>query len=97
MRIDVIGRHLEVTDTIREFATGKAEKLLRFFDGTQLITIVFEKGKKGAFDVEIRVDVEKHEDFISHASGEDVYGVIELAVEKAARQLKDFKERLKQG
>jgi putative sigma-54 modulation protein len=97
MRIDVIGRHLEVTDAIREFATGKAEKLLRFFDGTQLITVVLAKGKKGAFDIEIRVDVVKHEDFISHASGEDLYGAVELAIEKAARQLKDFKERLKQG
>lgn len=97
MRIDVVGRHLEVTDAILKFATAKAEKLPRYFDGTQQITVVFEKNKKGAFDVEIRVDVEKHEDFISHASGEDLYGAIELAVEKAARQLKDFKERLKNG
>src|SRR5438477_7157340 len=97
MRIDVVGRHMAVTDAIRQFATSKVEKLPRYFDGTQQITVVFEQGKKGEFAVEIRVDVEKHEDFISHASGEDLYGAIELAVEKAARQLKDFKERLKHG
>jgi len=95
MRIEVVGKHLQMTEAISAYASSKAEKLLKFFDGTQLITVVCEAQPHASFAVEIRVDVEKHEDFISHASAEDLYAAIDLAVDKAQRQLRDFKEKLK--
>ena len=49
------------------------------------------------FAVEVIVDVEHHEDFIGRAEGTDVYVTIDHAMDKAARQLKDFKEKLKLG
>lgn len=98
MRIDVVGRDIAITDAIREHAERKAEKLLRHFDGTQLITFTaWRENHHGTFTVEVVVDVERHEPFVSQARGEDLYGVIEGAVQKAARQLTDFKEKLKQG
>ncbi len=97
MRIDVIGKHLEVTDAIRQYAESKAEKLVKIFDGTQLIRVVLvqESGKDHQFEVEIAVDVVKHEDFISRAKGTDLYGCIDLCVDKSQRQLRDFKEKLR--
>ena len=52
---------------------------------------------RGRFGVELQVDVEKHDDFISHADDDDLYTAIDAAVTKSARQLSDFKERLKTG
>ena len=100
MRIEVVGRNLQVTDAIRDHAEGKAQKLPRYFDGIQLITFRLAREDHqhhGNFGVELVVDVEKHEDFVAHATGEDLYGAIDAAVQKASRQLADFKERLKTG
>ncbi|MBC7771216.1 MAG: ribosome-associated translation inhibitor RaiA [Pyrinomonadaceae bacterium] len=95
MRIDVIGKHLEITDAITSYASGKAEKLLKFFDGTQQIAIVCEQQPHNNFAVEVRVDVVKHKAFIAHATGTDLYAAIDSAVDKAGRQIKDFKDQLK--
>src|SRR4051812_43111441 len=94
MRIEVIGRNLEVTDAIREHTEAKASKLPKYFDHIQQIT--FRLGRedhqhKGSFGVEVVVDVEKHDDFVAHASHEDLYAAIDLAVQKSVRQLTDFK------
>jgi putative sigma-54 modulation protein len=97
MRIDIIGKHLEITPAIRTYAEGKASKLTKFFDGTQQVRIYLESpaGKAKEFAVEVAVDVVKHQDFISHSHGHDLYHCIDECVEKSARQLRDFKEKLR--
>ncbi len=95
MRIDVIGKHMTVTDAIRQYAEQKLDKLPKYWDGVQQMTAVFEQDRHGKFKVEVRVDVVKHEDFIAHADGDDLYACLDIAVDKALRQLKDFKEKLR--
>src|SRR5688500_5797208 len=100
MRIEVIVRNLEVTEAIRQHAESKAAKLPRYYDHIQQITFRMAREDhqhKGSFGVEVVVDVEKHDDFVAHASHEDLYAAIDLAVQKSARQLTDFKEKLKLG
>ena len=96
MRIDVVGRQFKITDAIREHVVAKGEKLLKFFDRTQLITCTISKPDHGhVYRAEFVVDVERHEDFISHAEGDDLYAAIDKAVARSQRQLTDFKEKLK--
>jgi putative sigma-54 modulation protein len=98
MRTEVIGRNLPVTDAIRQHAEAKAAKLPRFFDGIQQITFRISREDHqhhGSFGVELVVDVVKHEDFVSHATAEDLYGAIDAVIQKASRQLTDFKEKLR--
>lgn len=96
MRIDVVGRDVEITEAIRTHAEAKSQKLLRHFDRTQLITITAGKADHhGSFGVEVVVDVEHHDPFVAHAAGPDLYGVIEGAIAKSTRQLTDFKEKTK--
>ena len=100
MRTDVVGRNFQITDAIRTHAEAKADKLPRYFDGVQQITFRISRQDHHhttSFDVELVVDVEKHEDFVSHAQGEDVYAAIDQVVAKSSRQLTDFKEKLKLG
>jgi putative sigma-54 modulation protein len=100
MRIDVVGRNLEVTPAIREYAQSKADKLPRYFDGVQAVTVTVHKDdrhKHGKFGVDMVIDVEKHANFVSHAQDEDLYAAVDQAFAKSQRQLHDFKERLKQG
>lgn len=98
MRIDVIGKHIEVTPAIQTYAQNKAERLTKIFDGTQQIKVLLEspQGKASQFHVEVVVDVVKHDDFIANATESDLYAAIDVAVDKAQRQLRDFKEKLRQ-
>lgn len=97
MRIDVTGKHIEVTPAIQSYCEKKAERLTKIFDGTQQIRMVLEspQGKKNEFHVEVAVDVVKHEDFIAHAIDADMYAAIDIAVDKAVRQLRDHKDKLR--
>ncbi|HVZ94704.1 MAG TPA: ribosome-associated translation inhibitor RaiA [Phycisphaerales bacterium] len=95
MRIEVSGKHLEVTPAIKQYAEEKCGKLPKFFDGVQEVFVVLENPRPDEFGVEIRADVVKHEDFIAKVSTKDLYEGIDLAVDKVARQLKDFKEKLR--
>ncbi|MCL4740827.1 MAG: ribosome-associated translation inhibitor RaiA [Phycisphaerales bacterium] len=100
MRIDVVGRGVEVTDAIRTHAETKCAKLPRYFDGTQSVTLTLSREnhhRHAEFDAELVIDVEKHDNFVAHARDEDLYAAIDLVIDKAARQLTDFKERLKMG
>ena len=95
MRIDVVGRRMEVTDAIREYAESKLEKLLKVFDGTQQISVVIEESRHKDFDVEVVLDVVKHGDLIARAKGADLYATIDQAADKAMRQIRDYKEKLR--
>lgn len=100
MRIDVIGRNLDITDAIRDRAESKAAKLHRYSDQIQQITVRVEKldtQQHGQFGVEIIVDVERRDDFIASEKSQDVYQAIDTAVDRAARQLRDYNEKLKLG
>lgn len=96
MRINVIGRHFDVTEAIKTYAEQKVSKLPKYFNGVQLITVSLSRANSHhvtEYDAELVIDVEKHEDFISHARAADPYAAIDLVVEKGERQLRDFKEK----
>ena len=99
MRIDVVGKHLEITEAIKVFTTDKAGKLVKYFDdGVQLITVRLEQlAHNKGFHAEVTVDVIKHDDFVGNATHADLYAAVDEAVDKAGRQVVAFKEQLKQS
>ncbi|QKK07418.1 MAG: ribosome-associated translation inhibitor RaiA [Planctomycetota bacterium] len=100
MRIDVVGRNLEITPAIKDYAQSKADKFPKYFDGVQATTITVSKDDHhthGRFDVDMVIDVEKHSNFIAKAHDPDLYAAVDQAFAKAQRQLHDFKEKLKQN
>jgi putative sigma-54 modulation protein len=100
MRIDVVGRNLDLTEAIRLHAKDKATKVLKFYDRIQLILItVFKEDHHhhGMFGAEVKVDVEGRHDFVAHASNADLYVAIDEAVQKASRQIHEHKEKTKPG
>ncbi len=100
MRIEVIGRGLEVTEAIRSYATTKLEHVAKHFDGVSGIVLTISKQDhhhKGSYDVEVVTSVVKHEPFVCHAKNEDVYAAIDQAEQKATRQVTEFKNRLREG
>ena len=95
MRIDVIGKDVHITDDLREHAERKGEKLPKYFDGTQLVTFTILKKDSVNYTAECLVDVEGHQDFVAFADDPNIKAAVDSVVQKAVRQIKDFKERLK--
>ncbi len=98
MRIDVTGKHVDLTPPMVAYAQTKCEKLTKYFDGLQQIRCVLDKttsNHQKEFVVEVIADVVGHDDFLAREHGPDVYACIDTAVDKVARRLRDFKERLR--
>jgi putative sigma-54 modulation protein len=94
MQIKISSKHMEITPAIESYATKKVEKLSRFFDRIQQIDVVIDKAKNG-YTTEIITDVEHHEPFIATSDDQDLYACIDLGMDRAIRQLKDHKSKLR--
>src|SRR5688572_19594093 len=94
MQIKISSKHMDITPAIESYATKKVEKLSRFFDRIQQIDVVIDKAKNG-YTTEIITDVEHHEPFIATSDHADLYACIDLGLDRAIRQLKDHKSKLR--
>ena len=94
MQINVVGRRVNVTTDIEDYVRGRAIKLPHYMDRVQQIDIVL--GREGSkYECEYQVDVAGHADFIANARHHNINACIDLAHDKAVRQLSDWKERLR--
>jgi putative sigma-54 modulation protein len=94
MQTVISGKHFVVTPAIEEYIRKKAERIRKHFDRVQAIYVVCEKEPKG-YHVEVRTDVEHHEDFVANAREEDLYACVDVAVDRATRQITDHKDRVR--
>jgi putative sigma-54 modulation protein len=97
MQTTVVGRHMEITDPIRQHAEQKIGKLDKYAD--QVIhcgfTLDREVAGKELYLAELLVGVRNHAEIVAKAEGHDVYVLIDEVIAKAGRQLHDLKEKLK--
>ncbi|MHC4233748.1 MAG: ribosome hibernation-promoting factor, HPF/YfiA family [Planctomycetota bacterium] len=94
MQISVTGRHVNVTEELKEYAGDKAGKLPRFFDRVQAIEVILDH-EGDDFTVDMIVTAEGRNHFIAHEAGPDMFALIDLIVDKLERQLKRHKERFR--
>lgn len=92
MQINFTGHHVEITPALREFATGKFEKLARHFEKLGSIHVVLEVDKLRHI-AEATLHVAKNE-IHGHAESEDLYSAIDLLIDKLDRQLVKYKEKM---
>lgn len=94
MQTTISSKHVEITKPISDYAQKKAAKLHRYFDRIQQIDVVIDKSRNG-YTVEIITDVEHHKPFVATAEDADMYACIDLGVDRASRQLKDHKGKVR--
>ena len=89
MLFNVIGKHVEITQAIRQHAQEKAAKLPRYYDSITKVDVIVEAAEKGAAPqgVEVIASGEHNKIFIAKEKGTDVYTCIDLAIHKLERQL----------
>jgi len=93
LRITLTGRHVSITDAIRDYARGKVERLGKYFEGitnTQ-VKLSVEGVQHSA---EIIVAAAGGATIIASAASNDMYSAIDMVTEKVERQLKKHKAKL---
>ena len=95
MEITVSGKHLEVTDPIREYASEKANRAARYFNGVTAIKVIIDKTDSHTYTCELIAHINGHENFVAHGKHDDLYACIDDTSSKIERQIHDHKEKIK--
>ncbi len=92
MQLNLTGQNIQITDSLRDYVTGKVKRIKRHFD--HLI------------DIHVVLDVVKHnqhaeatvkasgKSIFAEASHEDMYAAIDLLIDRLDRQIIKHKEKL---
>ena len=94
MKIAVNARHMEVTDSIRQFVEGKVSKLPKFLDNIQSIEVILDKEALKAV-TEIVVTAKKKHVFVATHHDDDLYASIDQCIHKIVQQLHRHKDRIR--
>lgn len=95
METKISGRNMDLTDANVAYGEKKLAKLPKYFDRVQQLEMLVEK-RKDDYHVEILADVEHHKGpFVANAADIDLYAAMDGVTDKAIRQLKEHKDRLR--
>ena len=92
MRVNLTGRHVDVSDDVREYIESKVAKLPRFYDRIHEIDVVLDHESE-QFTAEMIVRADRKHTFVARETGPDTFVLIDLVVEKIERQLIKHKEK----
>lgn len=92
MQTVIIGRHMEVTDAIRNHIEKKLVRLQKYYNKISEIRVVIESEGLG-HKIEIIVNADNRQPFVVAQAGEDMYACFDSALDKIERQLVRHKEK----
>ncbi len=92
MDVTISGRHVAVTDGMREHARLRAEKLEHGRERLMRakVTLSIEGGRQGA---EVVASVRRHGELVAKAESHDMYLSIDQAMSKIEKQLQKLEDR----
>ncbi|HJZ86410.1 MAG TPA: ribosome-associated translation inhibitor RaiA [Polyangia bacterium] len=95
MNLSVTFRHMEATDAIRDYAREKLEKIRKYFPDpiTAHVVLQAERGYQHLVDVVITL----HNGIVlkGREATEDMYSSIDLVMAKIERQVRRYKDRIR--
>ncbi|MDP2169917.1 MAG: ribosome-associated translation inhibitor RaiA [Rhodocyclaceae bacterium] len=91
MNLNITGHHIEVTPALREYVTGKVDKVIRHFDHVTSVHIILSV-EKLVQKAEITLHV-KGKDIYADSSDTDLYAAIDKLIDKLDRQVLKYKNK----
>ena len=92
MQILFTGRHVEVTEDIREYVRIKAGRLTKFYDRIHEIEVILDHESE-QFSAEMIVRADRKHTFVARGTGPDTFALVDVIMEKLERQLTKHKEK----
>ena len=93
VNIRITGRHLDVTDAIREYVEKKIGRLERYYNKLLELEVTLDGEGSQLKKVEILAKPANHELFVVHEEAEDLYACFDAALDKMERRLSRWKEK----
>lgn len=95
MRITITARHVKVTDKMKDYARGKLKKLERYFDRIANIYVILDhEGNDHICEINISTETNNQLSAIVR-NQDDLHAAVDLCVDKAHRQVRKLKEKIK--
>lgn len=94
MNVKMSAKHVPITDELRSYAEGRAERFERYFDRAHDVDVVL--GREGDdYTAEMVVHATRGQMIVGHAKERGLHAAIDLATDKVDRQLTKIKERIR--
>jgi|TARA_B100000795_G_C22784224_1_gene433812 putative sigma-54 modulation protein len=91
MKLDIIGRHFEITPTLKEYIKNKFIKITNHFDHIIEVKFILSVEKlDNIIDVTLHLP---HLDINAKSVDEDMYKSIDLVINKLDKQVIKYKEK----
>jgi len=97
MQIQIRGKNIQLTDSLRSYAENKVGKLERFYDQITHadVSLIVEKNKNVEETHKVEITLHANGTIIrGEESTISMYSSIDVAVDKLERQLKKYKQKL---
>ncbi len=92
MNIQITAKKIEIPADIREYAREKFAKLEKFNSGIQSVEAVI-RAEERSIVCEAVIRVDKHGSIVIEVEGDTIQAAVDIAEDKAERQLRKTKER----
>jgi putative sigma-54 modulation protein len=92
MSVDITGRHIEITEPIRKFATDRLDRLRGSMDGVQEVHFILTVEKHQRHMAELNIKT-RHDFYHAEEVSTDMYTSIAAAIDKVEKQILKDKER----
>lgn len=94
MDIKITGKHIAITDEIRDRIEEKISGFPKYYSSVLAVEVIVESGKAGQQStVEIIARAKHNHTLVASQSGSDVYACVDEAVKKVERQLVKQKQK----
>jgi len=101
MKIEVLGKNIEITDRINEYVTKKVKKLGRLLGDIDEIRVdlAYVKSARNAVDRQVAQITIRGRGFIlrTEERSDDVFAAIDTSLDKMQRQIERFKGKRRRG
>lgn len=93
MQVTVTGRHMDVTDALRQYAVEKFARLEKYLPNSVHVTVTLSVVKKVHHIAEAMI---KADGLLvqAHEETEEMYSSLDLLIEKIERRVRKYKEKL---
>jgi len=91
MNLNITGHHVEVTPALRDYVTGKLDRVIRHFDNVTSIAVILSV-EKLVQKAEVTLHV-RGKDLFAEAEDADLYAAIDAMIDKLDRQVIKHKNK----
>ncbi|AWI77265.1 MAG: ribosomal subunit interface protein [Azoarcus sp.] len=91
MNLNITGHHVEVTPAIREYVSGKLDRVIRHFDNVTSVNVILSVEKLDQ-KAEVTVHV-RGKDIHVESADADLYAAIDAMTDKLDRQVLKYKQK----